>query len=155
MPPLRPNLSGVAGSIAALPGGSSRACRESCAGRPEGGCRALTHWNLVDLLTARHPRVRVEPDALFIEDGNLWTAAGSAAGIDLCLHLVRSRHGAEAAASIARSMVTAPFRTGTQAQFVEHPTPRTDRDADTPADVRAYALGHLHEPLTVHVTASK
>ncbi|MFJ4776471.1 GlxA family transcriptional regulator [Streptomyces sp. NPDC088762] len=119
------------------------------------GRRALTHWNLVDLLTARHPRVRVEPDALFVEDDNLWTAAGTAAGIDLCLHLVRIRHGAEAAASIARSMVTAPFRTGTQAQFIEHPTPRTDRDADTLAHVRAYALSHLHEPLTVPALAAR
>ncbi|GAU69165.1 putative AraC family transcriptional regulator [Streptomyces sp. NBRC 110611] len=119
------------------------------------GRRALTHWNLVDLFRQRHPQVRVEPDALFVEDGNLWTAAGTAAGIDLCLHLVRTRHGAEAAATIARSMVTAPFRTGSQAQFIEHPTPRTDRDADALAAVRAYAISHLHEPLTVPALAAR
>ncbi|MEU4796505.1 helix-turn-helix domain-containing protein [Streptomyces sp. NPDC023327] len=113
------------------------------------GRRAITHWNLVDLLRAHHPRVGVEPDALFIEDDNIWTSAGTAAGIDLCLHLVRTAHGSEAAATIARSMVTAPFRTGTQAQFIEHPTPRADRDADTLAAVREYALRHLDEPLTV------
>ncbi|MFF8635451.1 GlxA family transcriptional regulator [Streptomyces pilosus] len=113
------------------------------------GRRALTHWNLIDLFRAHHPRVTVVPDALFIEDDNIWTAAGTAAGIDLCLHLIRLAHGAEAAATIARSMVTAPFRTGTQAQFVEHPTPRTDRDADSLAAVREHALRHLHEPLTV------
>ncbi|MEU5771330.1 helix-turn-helix domain-containing protein [Streptomyces asoensis] len=113
------------------------------------GRRAITHWGLIDLLRSRHPRVTVVPDALFIEDGNIWTAAGTAAGIDLCLHLVRRSHGAEAAATIARSMVTAPFRTGTQAQFIEHPTPHTDRDADTLAAVREHALRHLHEPLTV------
>jgi transcriptional regulator GlxA family with amidase domain len=113
------------------------------------GRRAITHWNLVSLLRAHHPQVTVVPDALFIEDDNLWTAAGTAAGIDLCLHLVRQSHGAEAAATIARSMVTAPFRTGTQAQFIEHPTPRADRDADTLAAVREHALRHLHEPLTV------
>ncbi|MBK3647555.1 GlxA family transcriptional regulator [Streptomyces sp. NPDC001260] len=113
------------------------------------GRRAITHWNLVDLLRAHHPHVTVVPDALFIEDDNIWTAAGTAAGIDLCLHLVRRSHGAEAAATIARSMVTAPFRTGTQAQFIEHPTPRADRDADTLAAVREHALRHLHEPLTV------
>ncbi|MEC4020508.1 GlxA family transcriptional regulator [Streptomyces sp. H27-D2] len=118
------------------------------------GRRALTHWRLVDLLRARHPRVQVEPDALFVEDGNLWTAAGTAAGIDLCLHLVRTGYSAEAAATIARSMVTAPFRTGTQAQFIEHPTPRTDRDADALAAVRAHALSHLHEPLTVPALAA-
>ncbi|MGI5456804.1 GlxA family transcriptional regulator [Streptomyces sp. CA-249302] len=113
------------------------------------GRRAITHWNLISLFRAHHPQVTVVPDALFIEDDNIWTAAGTAAGIDLCLHLVRRSHGAEAAATIARSMVTAPFRTGTQAQFIEHPTPRADRDADTLAAVREHALRHLHEPLTV------
>lgn len=119
------------------------------------GRRALTHWALADLLRARHPRVRVEPDALFIEDGNLWTSAGTAAGIDLCLHLVRAAHGAEVAATVARSMVTAPFRTGTQAQFIEHPTPHSDRDADALAEVRAFALAHLDEPLTVSALAAR
>lgn len=119
------------------------------------GRRAITHWNLTDLLRTHHPRVTVVPDALFIEDDNIWTSAGTAAGIDLCLHLVRTTHGAEAAAAIARSMVTAPFRTGTQAQFIEHPTPRADRDADTLASVREYALRHLEEPLTVNDLAAR
>ncbi|MFF9625283.1 GlxA family transcriptional regulator [Streptomyces griseosporeus] len=119
------------------------------------GRRAITHWNLVDLLRTRHPDITVVPDALFIEDDNIWTAAGTAAGIDLCLHLVRRTHGAEAAATIARSMVTAPFRTGTQAQFIERPTPRADRDADTLAAVREHALRHLHEPLTVADLAAR
>uniref|UniRef100_A0AAU2V6N3 Helix-turn-helix domain-containing protein n=1 Tax=Streptomyces sp. NBC_00003 TaxID=2903608 RepID=A0AAU2V6N3_9ACTN len=119
------------------------------------GRRAMTHWALADVLRARHPRVRVEQDGLFVEDGNIWTSAGTAAGLDLCLHLVRTVHGAETAATIARSMVTAPFRTGNQAQFIEHPTPRTDRDMDALADVRAYALSHLHEPLTVPALAER
>ncbi|GAA3195095.1 MULTISPECIES: GlxA family transcriptional regulator [Streptomyces] len=119
------------------------------------GRRALTHWALADQLRARHPRVWVEPDALFLEDGNLWTSAGTAAGIDLCLHLVRTMHGAEVAATVARSMVTAPFRTGTQAQFIEHPTGHADRDADTLAEVRAFALAHLGEPLTVSALAAR
>ncbi|WP_138966905.1 helix-turn-helix domain-containing protein [Streptomyces sp. YIM 121038] len=119
------------------------------------GRRAITHWHLVDLLRAHHPLVDVVPDALFIEDGNIWTAAGTAAGIDLCLHLVRRAHGSETAATIARSMVTAPFRTGGQAQFIEHPTPRADRDADALAAVREYALRHLHEPLTVADLATR
>ncbi|MFJ3979126.1 GlxA family transcriptional regulator [Streptomyces sp. NPDC090021] len=119
------------------------------------GRRALTHWALTDLLKTRHPQVRVERDALFVEDGNLWTAAGTAAGIDLCLHLVRATHGAEAAATVARSMVTAPFRTGTQAQFIEHPTPHADRAADALAEVRAFALAHLDEPLTVAALAAR
>ncbi|MFE6459420.1 GlxA family transcriptional regulator [Streptomyces cinereoruber] len=113
------------------------------------GRRAVTHWHLARTLATRHPAVRVEPDALFVEDSGIWTSAGTAAGIDLCLHLVRTAHGAEAAATVARSMVTAPFRTGTQAQFIEHPTPRADRDADALAAVRAHALAHLAEPHTV------
>ncbi|MGW1891996.1 GlxA family transcriptional regulator [Streptomyces sp. NPDC002004] len=119
------------------------------------GRRAITHWGLVELLRTHHPLVTVEPDALFIEDDGIWTAAGTAAGIDLCLHLVRITHGAETAAAIARSMVTAPFRTGGQAQFIEHPTPRADRDADALASVREYALCHLHEPLTVAQLAAR
>ncbi|MGC3002465.1 GlxA family transcriptional regulator [Streptomyces sp. G35A] len=119
------------------------------------GRRAITHWNLIDLFRAHHPHVTVVPDALFIEDGNIWTAAGTAAGIDLCLHLVRLAHGAETAATVARSMVTAPFRTGSQAQFIEHPTPRADRDADALAAVREHALRHLHEPLTVAGLAAR
>ncbi|MEU6927539.1 GlxA family transcriptional regulator [Streptomyces sp. 2RAF24] len=113
------------------------------------GRRAVTHWQLAPELAARHPEVRVEPEALYVEDTGIWTSAGTAAGIDLCLHLVRTAHGAETAATIARSMVTAPFRTGTQAQFIEHPTPRADRDADALAAVRAHVLAHLDQPHTV------
>ncbi|MEV4744690.1 helix-turn-helix domain-containing protein [Streptomyces sp. NPDC049555] len=115
------------------------------------GRRAVTHWNLAPLLTATHPAVQVVPDALFVEDDGIWTAAGVAAGIDLCLHLVRTAHGAEAAATIARAMVTAPFRTGTQAQFIEHPAPAPDdRDpSGALAAVRERALRQLCEPLTV------
>lgn len=119
------------------------------------GRRAVTHWNLTDLLRTHYPQVTVVPDALFLHDGNIWTSAGTAAGIDLCLHLVRTAQGAEAAATIARSMVTAPFRTGTQAQFIEHPTPQSDRDAGILASVRAHALAHLAEPHTVAALAAR
>ncbi|UQS31333.1 helix-turn-helix domain-containing protein [Streptomyces fradiae] len=119
------------------------------------GRRAVTHWYVADRLRARHPAVTVEPNALFIEDGGVWTSAGTAAGVDLCLHLVRTVHGAETAATIARAMVTAPFRTGTQAQFIEHPTPRADRDADALAAVRAHALAHLDAPHTVASLAAR
>ncbi|MET8172708.1 GlxA family transcriptional regulator [Streptomyces clavifer] len=119
------------------------------------GRRAVTHWNLTELLSTHHPRVTVVPDALFLHDDNIWTSAGTAAGIDLCLHLVRTSHGAETAATIARSMVTAPFRTGTQAQFIEQPTPQSDRDADALASVRAHALAHLADPHTVAGLAAR
>lgn len=119
------------------------------------GRRAVTHWNLTGLLATSHPRVTVVPDALFLQEDGIWTSAGTAAGIDLCLHLVRTTYGAEAAATIARSMVTAPFRTGTQAQFIEHPTPRADRDADALAVVRTHALTHLAQPHTVGSLAAR
>ncbi|MFE6496197.1 GlxA family transcriptional regulator [Streptomyces sp. NPDC057748] len=119
------------------------------------GRRAVTHWHLTDNLRATYPHVKVTQDALFLHDTNIWTSAGTAAGIDLCLHLVRTMHGAETAATVARSMVTAPFRTGTQAQFIEHPTPRADRDADTLAAVRAFALAHLAEPHTIASLATR
>ncbi|MEV5972846.1 helix-turn-helix domain-containing protein [Streptomyces sp. NPDC051921] len=111
--------------------------------------RAVTHWHLAGTLADRYPQARVEPEALFVEDTGIWTSAGTAAGIDLCLHLVRTAHGAEVAATIARSMVTAPFRTGTQAQFIERPTPRADRDADALAAVRAHALATIDQPHTI------
>ncbi|MET8508601.1 helix-turn-helix domain-containing protein [Streptomyces sp. NPDC004787] len=119
------------------------------------GRRAVTHWRHARTLADRHPLATVEPEALFIEDTGIWTSAGTAAGIDLCLHLVRTAHGAEVAATIARSMVTAPFRTGTQAQFIERPTPRADRDADALAAVRAHALAHLDEAHTVTSLAAR
>ncbi|MCA6096079.1 helix-turn-helix domain-containing protein [Streptomyces sp. SCA3-4] len=126
------------------------------------GRRAITHWSLADLLQQEHPATTVVPDALFVEatdgedaPGPVWTSAGTAAGIDLCLHLVRTHHGAEAAAAVARSMVTAPFRAGTQAQFIERPTAPEDRGADALASVREYALRHLHEPLPVGALAAR
>lgn len=119
------------------------------------GRRAVTHWYLADHLQQLHPTTTVEPNALFIEDNGIWTSAGTAAGIDLCLHLVRTAHGAEAAATLARAMVTAPFRTATQAQFIERPTPPAHRDADALASVRAHALAHLHEPHTVATLAAR
>lgn len=88
------------------------------------GRRAVTHWWLAPRLAERHPGVLVEDAPLFVEDSGIWTSAGVASGIDLCLHLVREAHGSEVAAAIARSMVTGPFRTGDHAQYLDRPTPR-------------------------------
>ena len=85
------------------------------------GRRATTHWRDADVLAERRPAVDVDPGVLFVEDGNVMTSAGVAAGLDLCLHLVRSDHGAEAANEVARRMVVAPQRAGGQAQFVQRP----------------------------------
>ncbi|MFJ1704146.1 GlxA family transcriptional regulator [Kitasatospora sp. NPDC088346] len=112
------------------------------------GRRATTHWWLTAELASRHPAVTVDPEVLFTGDGQVWTSAGVAAGIDLCLHLVRSAHGQQAAASIARAMVTAPFRAGGQAQFIPSPVPVTDA-GDPLAAVRTAVLAALDTPWTV------
>ncbi|MFC8043299.1 GlxA family transcriptional regulator [Nocardia sp. NPDC057353] len=87
------------------------------------GRTATTHWLLADHLAERHPAVTVDPAVLFVDDGAILTSAGVAAGLDLCLHLVRSDHGAAVAADIARQLVTPPLRAGGQAQFIERPAP--------------------------------
>jgi transcriptional regulator GlxA family with amidase domain len=85
-------------------------------GRP-----ATTHWREADRLARDYPAVAVNPDVLYIDDGQVLTSAGIAAGIDLCLHIVRQDQGADAATRIARRMVVAPHRDGGQAQFIERP----------------------------------
>ncbi|MGF1663583.1 MAG: helix-turn-helix domain-containing protein [Kineosporiaceae bacterium] len=88
------------------------------------GRRATTHWRYADLLACRFPRIAVDPRVLYVDEGNVLTSAGTAAGIDLCLHLVRRDHGAQVANAVARRMVVSPHRTGGQAQFVESPVAR-------------------------------
>jgi AraC family transcriptional regulator, transcriptional activator FtrA len=88
------------------------------------GKRATTHWRYAEALATRHPEITVTPDVLYIDNGSLLTAAGSAAGIDLCLHIVRQDFGIEAANSVARRLVVSPHRDGGQAQFIQRPVPR-------------------------------
>ncbi|PTQ12711.1 transcriptional regulator FtrA [Sphingomonas oleivorans] len=83
------------------------------------GKRATTHWRYAERLQAHYPAIRVEPDVLYVDEGDVLTSAGSAAGIDLCLHLVRRDFGTEAANKVARRLVLPPHRDGGQAQFVE------------------------------------
>jgi AraC family transcriptional activator FtrA len=92
------------------------------------GRRATTHWRYAEALTARHPGLRFVPDVLYVDEGSVLTAAGSAAGLDLCLHLVRRDFGLAAANRIARRLVLPAHRQGGQAQYVERPVPR-DRAA--------------------------
>jgi AraC family transcriptional regulator, transcriptional activator FtrA len=87
------------------------------------GQRATTHWRYTDALSERHPAIRIEPDVLYVDNGSILTAAGSAAGIDLCLHIVRRDFGAEAANRVARRLVVPPHRDGGQAQYIERPIP--------------------------------
>ncbi len=111
------------------------------------GREAATHWRYAALLAERFPAVRVTADVLYVDAGDrVLTSAGTAAGIDLCLHLVRADLGAAAANSVARRMVVAPHRAGGQAQFVEQPVPAAPAD-DPVAAAMAFARARLAEPL--------
>ena len=92
------------------------------------GKTAVTHWRHRDRFEELFPQVRFEPDTLYVDHDDVVTSAGSAAAIDCCLHLIRKDHGADTAALIARSMVTAPHRSGTQSQFATSPTMRAGDD---------------------------
>jgi transcriptional regulator GlxA family with amidase domain len=110
------------------------------------GRRATTHWRNAADLAARYPSVEVDPNVLYVDGGRVLTSAGVAAGIDLCLHLVRADWGAQAAARIARRMVVAPHRDGGQAQFLQRPVPANGTGL---AATCAWALDRLADPLTV------
>lgn len=115
--------------------------------------RATTHWRLADELAARFPRVEVEPDTLYVDLGDVATSAGTAAGIDLCLHLARADHGAAYAAHIARHMVMPPHREGGQLQY--RTAPAAHQPAESLAPVLDWAAERLHEPLTVDDLAAR
>ncbi|MBE1589620.1 GlxA family transcriptional regulator [Nonomuraea angiospora] len=111
------------------------------------GRRATTHWGLAGDLAARFPAIEVRPDVLFVEDDGVFTSAGAAAAIDLCLHLIRLDYGAAVANTAARLAVVSPVRPGGQAQFIETPLP-PERGTSL-APTRAWALEHLDRPLTL------
>jgi AraC family transcriptional activator FtrA len=112
------------------------------------GRRAATHWRYAPLLARRYPRVEVEPDVLYVDGDDVLTSAGTAAGIDLCLHLVRKDHGAGVANRVARRMVVAAHRDGGQAQFVELPVAAPPGD-DPVSRAMQWALGRLAAPVSV------
>ncbi|PSL06875.1 AraC family transcriptional regulator with amidase-like domain [Haloactinopolyspora alba] len=116
-------------------------------GRP-----ATTHWLYTDLLARRFPHVEVDPTPLYVDDGDILTSAGSAAGLDLCLHLVRQDFGATAANAMARRLVAAPHREGGQAQYIESPV-RPDPEDDRITASMSWAVDHLPEPITVDTLA--
>jgi AraC family transcriptional activator FtrA len=91
------------------------------------GRKATTHWRYAEKISQRYPKIHLDPDVLYVDEGQILTAAGSAAGIDLCLHVVRGDFGAEAANSVARRLVVPPHREGGQAQFIIRPVPQ-DRE---------------------------
>ncbi|MEU3731574.1 MULTISPECIES: helix-turn-helix domain-containing protein [unclassified Streptomyces] len=117
------------------------------------GRRATTHWAHTGELAERHPRVTVDPDVLYVDDGSVLTSAGKAAAMDLCLHLVRLDHGASVANRLARRLVVPPHRDGGQAQFVATPVPAPDNHPL--AELFPWVLQRLDHPLTVEDLARR
>ncbi|MFF9410204.1 GlxA family transcriptional regulator [Streptomyces anandii] len=111
------------------------------------GRRATTHWHVAERFRRAFPRVTLDPDVLFVEDGRFLTSAGAASGVDICLHLVRQDHGSAVANFVARCCVVPPFREGGQAQYIVQPVP--EYAAVSTAATRAWALERLGEPLTL------
>jgi transcriptional regulator GlxA family with amidase domain len=117
------------------------------------GRRATTHWMWADVFRELHPKVRLEPDVLFVDEGGILTAAGSAAALDLGLYVVRKDYGAEVANAVSRRLVFAAHRDGGQRQFVERPVP--DVPDESLAPLLAWAQERLGEPLTVADLAAR
>ncbi|MEU5015285.1 helix-turn-helix domain-containing protein [Streptomyces sp. NPDC021749] len=115
------------------------------------GRRATTHWHYTQALMARHPRIQIDENVLFVDEGSVLTSAGAASGIDLCLHILRGDLGVAASNHAARRLVAAPYRSGGQAQYVPRsvPEPLGERFAAT----REWALHRLGEPLTLDTLA--
>jgi transcriptional regulator GlxA family with amidase domain len=107
------------------------------------GRRATTHWRFCSALSSAYPQVQVVPDMLYVDEGAVLTSGGVAAGIDVCLHVVRKDHGAEIANSLARRLVFGPHRDGGQAQFIEQPV--ADSSDPRLAGAMAWAREHLPE----------
>ncbi|MDQ0950552.1 transcriptional regulator GlxA family with amidase domain [Streptomyces phaeochromogenes] len=117
-------------------------------GRP-----ATTHWASAEHFQRIFPKVRVDADVLFIDDGDVLTSAGVAAGIDLCIHIVRRDHGTAVANDVARRTVVPPHRDGGQAQYIQRPVPEPQLASTTAA--RAWALARLHEPIQLRDMAEQ
>ena len=117
------------------------------------GRECTTHWRYTDLMARTFPEAKVKPDVLYCHDGNVLTGAGSAAGIDASLHLLRDEYGAGVAAAVARRIVVPPHRDGGQAQFIARPVP--DCDAETLGPLLEWILGNLEEDLDVDSLARR
>ncbi|MDJ1134620.1 helix-turn-helix domain-containing protein [Streptomyces iconiensis] len=117
------------------------------------GRRCTTHWMHVDNLALRHPTACIEPDVLYVDAGPVITSAGTAAGIDACLHLLREAEGSKVANAVARRMVVPPHRDGGQAQYIEHPLPAV-RGEDAIGTALTWMQEHLDEEMTVELLAA-
>lgn len=116
------------------------------------GYRATTHWRYADALAQRYPRIQIEPDVLYVDEGQLLTSAGSAAALDLSLHLIRRDYGAEAANSVARRAVVPAHRDGGQAQFIQSPLPA---QGDGLGKLLDWMRRHLEQPQSISMLAER
>ncbi|MDH6452784.1 MULTISPECIES: helix-turn-helix domain-containing protein [unclassified Streptomyces] len=117
------------------------------------GRRCAVHWHHAEELARAYPRLTVEPDVLYVDEDPVITSAGTAAGIDACLHIVRKEQGPEVANKIARRMVVPPHRDGGQAQYIERPLPRSR--CDTVGEVLVWMERHLDEEVAVEQLAER
>ncbi|MGH3433709.1 MAG: helix-turn-helix domain-containing protein [Thermocrispum sp.] len=117
------------------------------------GRKCTTHWRHVEALSERFPVAQIDPDVLFVDDGDLITSAGTGAGIDACLHLIRREHGSAAAVAVARRMVVPPQREGGQRQYIEQPVPESECESLQP--VLDWVIDNVAEPHTVSSLARR
>ncbi len=117
------------------------------------GRRATTHWKYVDKLRSAFPLIQLQPDVLYVDDGDILTSAGSAAGIDLCLHIIRNDFGTLIANNVARRLVVSPHREGGQAQFIDKPV--GDQTSPWLAHLLEWVQVRLHNSITVEQLASQ
>ncbi len=118
------------------------------------GCKATTHWAYAEDFAGRYPLVEVDAEVLYVADGNVLTSAGTAAGLDCCLYLLRREYGSEMANTVARRLVTSPHRQGGQAQFIEQPLPGTARDCRL-SELLEWVRANLHLPHSLDQLADK
>jgi transcriptional regulator GlxA family with amidase domain len=118
------------------------------------GRRATTHWRWARAFAEAFPKVELDPAVLYVEDGSILTSAGTAASLDCCLHLLRSRVGSELANRVARRLVVSPHRQGGQAQFIEQPLPRAAR-GDRLGEALEWALEHLDDAPDIDTLAAR
>jgi transcriptional regulator GlxA family with amidase domain len=118
------------------------------------GRRATTHWAYADVFAAQFPQINLDRKVLYVDDGSILTSAGTAAGIDCCLHLLRRQYGSAVANRVARRLVIAPHRQGGQAQFIAQPLPTTTRSSNL-SNLLEWLRAHLQEPHTLDSLAQR
>lgn len=156
LPPPDPGLLDLVRDLHARGGGIAGLCLGAFPVAGSGvldGRTVVTHWESAEDLARRYPNVRVRSSDLYIDHGDVITSAGTASSLDACLHVVRIRLGAAAAAEVARHIVVAPHREGDQAQYIQHPVP--DRDDDDIGTTIHWALANLDADLSVDVLAQR